>query len=188
LPEPRPTLLLIEGLRDGRAAIHDLLSVVSGMLRIEHAESLAAALRQRRITDPAPSSSTSHYLSVVISQSSTPSRDTLPGAAIMVLAQPEDQVLARRAVDRGATDAVVTEGLDARTLWQLIALMFEHRGLQQQIFVERERAEITLNSIGDAVMSTDTQGRVTYLNREAEALTGWTAPRLLRVRLRTCSM
>ena len=174
LPETRPTLLLIEGLRHGRAAIHDLLSVVSGMLRIEHAESLAAALRQR----------TDHGPSAVLIDLSLPEcrdlsvidtiKDTLPGAAIMVLAQPEDQVLARRAVDRGATDAVVTEGLDARTLWQLIAMMFEHRGLQQQIFVERERAEITLNSIGDAVMSTDTQGRVTYLNREAEALTGWT--------------
>ena len=42
------------------------------------------------------------------------------------------------------------------------------------MFVERERAEITLNSIGDAVMTTDTQGHVTYLNAEAEALTGWT--------------
>ena len=53
-------------------------------------------------------------------------------------------------------------------------MMFERRGLEQQMFVERERAEITLNSIGDAVMTTDTQGHVTYLNAEAEALTGWT--------------
>ena len=101
-------------------------------------------------------------------------RRILPGVAIMILARADDQALARRAVDRGANEAVVTEGIDARTLWQLIAMMFEHRGLQQQMFVERERAEITLNSIGDAVMSTDTQGHVTYLNREAEALTGWT--------------
>ncbi len=101
-------------------------------------------------------------------------RRVAPNAAIMMLARSADQAIARRAVDRGASDFVITDQIDARTLWQLIAMMFERRGLEQQTFVERERAEITLNSIGDAVMTTDTQGHVTYLNAEAEALTGWT--------------
>ncbi|PCC71998.1 PAS domain S-box-containing protein [Nannocystis exedens] len=38
---------------------------------------------------------------------------------------------------------------------------------------ERERLQITLASIGDAVISTDVDGRVTYLNPVAETLTGW---------------
>jgi diguanylate cyclase (GGDEF)-like protein/PAS domain S-box-containing protein len=38
---------------------------------------------------------------------------------------------------------------------------------------DREQAEATLNSIGDAVLSTDTEGRVVYLNLAAEAMTGW---------------
>jgi len=38
---------------------------------------------------------------------------------------------------------------------------------------ERERARVTLESIGDAVISTDASGRVTYLNAVAEDLTGW---------------
>jgi PAS domain S-box-containing protein len=38
---------------------------------------------------------------------------------------------------------------------------------------ERERLRITLASIGDGVISTDARGVVTFLNREAEALTGW---------------
>lgn len=38
---------------------------------------------------------------------------------------------------------------------------------------ERERARVTLESIGDAVISTDAQGLVTYLNAVAEELTGW---------------
>jgi PAS domain S-box-containing protein len=37
-----------------------------------------------------------------------------------------------------------------------------------------EKFAVTLNSIGDAVMATDTEGRVTLLNPIAEQLTGWT--------------
>lgn len=40
---------------------------------------------------------------------------------------------------------------------------------------ERERAEITLASIGDGVIRTDAEGRVDYLNPVAERLTGWSA-------------
>lgn len=36
-----------------------------------------------------------------------------------------------------------------------------------------ERLRVTLNSIGDAVISTDTQGMVVLMNPVAEALTGW---------------
>ncbi len=39
---------------------------------------------------------------------------------------------------------------------------------------QRESLRITLNSIGDAVIATDAEGRVTSLNPVAEALTGWT--------------
>jgi diguanylate cyclase (GGDEF)-like protein/PAS domain S-box-containing protein len=38
---------------------------------------------------------------------------------------------------------------------------------------ERERAEITLASIGDGVIRTDARGIVDYLNAAAERLTGW---------------
>jgi len=44
----------------------------------------------------------------------------------------------------------------------------------RQLAAERERLRITLASIGDAVISTDADGRVTYLNKIAETLTGWT--------------
>src|ERR1700730_2062668 len=41
--------------------------------------------------------------------------------------------------------------------------------LQQQ----REWFEVTLSSIGDAVITTDVEGKVTYLNPVAESLMGW---------------
>ena len=37
----------------------------------------------------------------------------------------------------------------------------------------RELFRVTLRSIGDAVITTDTQGRITYLNEVGESLTGW---------------
>jgi diguanylate cyclase (GGDEF)-like protein/PAS domain S-box-containing protein len=42
------------------------------------------------------------------------------------------------------------------------------------LFEEKERAQVTLNSIGDAVVSTDFRGRVIFLNKFAEQITGWT--------------
>ncbi|MEW6141109.1 MAG: DUF3365 domain-containing protein [Thermodesulfobacteriota bacterium] len=44
----------------------------------------------------------------------------------------------------------------------------------KELAIERERLEVTLRSIGDGVISTDTKGRITALNRRAEELTGWT--------------
>ena len=38
---------------------------------------------------------------------------------------------------------------------------------------QREVLAVTLGSIGDAVLTTDTAGRITFLNPVAEALTGW---------------
>jgi diguanylate cyclase (GGDEF)-like protein/PAS domain S-box-containing protein len=51
--------------------------------------------------------------------------------------------------------------------------MIEPRRVEEARFAARERAEVTLNSIGDAVLSTDIEGHVTYLNLAAEAMTGW---------------
>jgi diguanylate cyclase (GGDEF)-like protein/PAS domain S-box-containing protein len=43
----------------------------------------------------------------------------------------------------------------------------------EALFAERERAHVTLESIGDAVVSTDFRGHVAYMNKAAERLTGW---------------
>ena len=43
----------------------------------------------------------------------------------------------------------------------------------EQIRAERERFRVTLSSIGDAVIATDIEARVTFLNPVAETLTRW---------------
>lgn len=48
------------------------------------------------------------------------------------------------------------------------------RGVAEEALIEKkERAQVTLNSIGDGVGCTDLEGRITFLNVVAERLTGW---------------
>jgi diguanylate cyclase (GGDEF)-like protein/PAS domain S-box-containing protein len=53
------------------------------------------------------------------------------------------------------------------------ALMRARADAKKAVLGEKERLRTTLNSIGDAVISTDPEGNVTYLNPVAEAMTGW---------------
>ncbi len=66
--------------------------------------------------------------------------------------------------------------VDARNVgrvWSFRDITQERRAQELQRH-ESERFRTTLSSIGDAVVSTDAQGGVTFLNRVAETLTGWT--------------
>jgi diguanylate cyclase (GGDEF)-like protein/PAS domain S-box-containing protein len=51
--------------------------------------------------------------------------------------------------------------------------MVERAAIAEVLYEEQERARVTLNSIGDAVISTNVRSDVTYLNVAAESMTGW---------------
>jgi diguanylate cyclase (GGDEF)-like protein/PAS domain S-box-containing protein len=92
---------------------------------------------------------------------------------ILLLIDPQHEQTAKLAVQCGAQDYLLKDRLDAYLLPKTIASMIERAAYAEALFEERERAQVTLNSIGDAVVSTDVSGRVTYLNVVAEDLTGW---------------
>ena len=49
----------------------------------------------------------------------------------------------------------------------------ERKIMEEALFEEKERAQVTLHSIADAVICTDISGDITFLNVVAEKLTGW---------------
>jgi len=51
----------------------------------------------------------------------------------------------------------------------------KEKSLQMELQAEKELAQITLASIGDAVVTTNHAGHVTFLNTVAQSLTGWDA-------------
>jgi diguanylate cyclase (GGDEF)-like protein/PAS domain S-box-containing protein len=56
---------------------------------------------------------------------------------------------------------------------QLVQELAERRAVERTLFAEKEMMQITLDSIGDGVITTDVQGNIQYFNPVAEYLTGW---------------
>ncbi len=53
----------------------------------------------------------------------------------------------------------------------------ERKQAEEALHREKERAQVTLASIGDGVIRADAEGQIDYLNPVAERLTGWTSER-----------
>ena len=62
---------------------------------------------------------------------------------------------------------------DAKELQTAIEIALYKHQMEQKLHDSEQRLSITLRSIGDAVMATDSRGYVTFMNPRAEALTGW---------------
>ncbi|MDD5168457.1 MAG: MASE3 domain-containing protein [Syntrophales bacterium] len=56
----------------------------------------------------------------------------------------------------------------------------ERKRAEVELRRQREWLQVTLASIGDAVIATDAAGRITFMNAVAEAITGWTLPDALQ--------
>jgi len=75
------------------------------------------------------------------------------------------------------TDNTARRQVEAERLQLLESQKETNRQLQQAnttLLLSEERLKVTLNSIGDGVIATDAEARVTLLNPLAENLTGWT--------------
>jgi diguanylate cyclase (GGDEF)-like protein/PAS domain S-box-containing protein len=96
-----------------------------------------------------------------------------PHIPILVLTNSDHEHIAKQAVQRGAQDYVLQHRLDNYLLPRLLDNMLYRAANTEALFAEMELAQLTLNSMGDGVISVDAAGNVIFLNRIAEVMTGW---------------
>src|SRR6267378_1177954 len=96
-----------------------------------------------------------------------------PDIPILIFGGNSNEALAKEAVARGAQDYLLAGHLDSYSLPRALRNAIERKAVEDALYIEKERAVVTLNSIGDAVLCTDISGNITYLNLVAETMTGW---------------
>lgn len=113
----------------------------------------------------------------------------LPETAIKRVDEIWEQLKTRKGGERSTNDNVTNSGRMIVCKWydtalvdaagQFIGVMSladditERIHAQKALLQEKELAEVTLASIGDGVITTSRSGEITYINPEAERLTGW---------------
>ena len=156
--------------------------VPGGIFELSGYKSCALGL-ERLIDEPPQSRDGSNAISAILVDLELPDLAGLgivdrlfaaaPQIPIIVLCSTQDEMAAKEAIQRGAQDYLLKEHLDDYLLPKTLAGVIERASITEALFDEKERAQVTLNSIGDAVISTDVEGRVAYMNSVAERLTGW---------------
>jgi PAS domain S-box-containing protein len=101
---------------------------------------------------------------------------------IVMLTGQGNETIAVEAMKHGAYDYLVKDDIKPAALQRAILnaievtrLQREHQQAQEALRQQREWLEVTLASIGDAVIATDTDSIITFINPVAETLTGWSA-------------
>ena len=92
---------------------------------------------------------------------------------ILILCGLDNEADAIEAVQRGAQGWLSKGFFDNYLVPQSLRNIIERMKVERGLYVAQARAEITLNSIGDAVVSVDMAARVDYLNIAAELVCGW---------------
>jgi diguanylate cyclase (GGDEF)-like protein/PAS domain S-box-containing protein len=98
-----------------------------------------------------------------------------PHIPILVLSTAQHEAVARLAVDRGA-QAYFLKNLGAHYRLPKPRVQRIPRAMHSaSLFEERDRTRVILDSISDAIITTDVRGNILYLNTVAARLTGWSA-------------
>jgi len=100
-------------------------------------------------------------------------RALAPRVAIVLLLDPADEAIAVEAIKDGAQDYLIKGEIEPRELMHALRNAYRRKILEESLFEEKERAQVTLDCMGDGVICSDDDEKVTFLNAVAEKLTGW---------------
>jgi diguanylate cyclase (GGDEF)-like protein/PAS domain S-box-containing protein len=173
----RDTILLLQGNSVKAAIVQGLLARSTGKpFVVEWLKTCEAGLD--RLMDPKKNGIAAILIDLLLPdgrQLEVFSRifEAAPHIPILILTNPEHEGVAEQAVRRGAKDYILDNQLNGNSLSKALRNMLERTANAEALFAEKERAQVTLNSIGDGVICTDIAGNVTYLNQVAEGMTGW---------------
>jgi diguanylate cyclase (GGDEF)-like protein/PAS domain S-box-containing protein len=95
-----------------------------------------------------------------------------PRTPVVVMTGLDDEQLAAQALRAGAQDFLVKGELEPAVVIRALRYAIARKALEDQLFLEQERAQITLNAMGDAVICIDNTGAISFLNRAAQIMTG----------------
>lgn len=180
----RSVLLIDDKLSDRTAVLGALIDTHSISFPLEQVSLLCEGLERLSKDSLKPIAAADRIAAIVLNLHLPDSKgietfdrlfQATPHIPVLVLATLEDEPIAKLAVQHGAQGYLLKERLDGYSLCTALQSMVERAANAEALFAQRELAEITLNSIGDAVICVNFGGEVTYLNPVAESMTGWRA-------------
>lgn len=101
-------------------------------------------------------------------------RSVAPHVSLVLLSSLQDEALAMAAMQDGVQDYLIKDQLHPRELMRALRSSVERKKIQESLFKEQERAQVTLDCIADGVICTDFHGNISFLNPVAERMTGFT--------------
>src|SRR6202050_4284994 len=84
-----------------------------------------------------------------------------PRVPLVVLTGLDDESLAAEALQEGAQDYLINGQIETRGFLPSLRYAVERNIMEEALFVEKERAQVTLGCIGEAVVCTDISGKIT---------------------------
>jgi diguanylate cyclase (GGDEF)-like protein/PAS domain S-box-containing protein len=167
------TVLLIENPEE-TGLVHEMLSdSISCVFQLTHVESVSDAerylagrsvdivLMDLGLTDP-PGLEAFRRV-----------RAAAPHTSMVLLCSAGDEEIAAVAVQEGAQDYLIKGQMEPRELTRALVKSIARKMIEEDLLIEKDRAQVTLDCIGDAVICTDTLGNITFLNPVAERMSGW---------------